>query len=93
MRQIAINGLSPDSEPRAGVLATVSAYAKAHGVTTIYAETLVSPAIAQTVATETGARMRTLDPIEGLTRASAGKDYFEVMRSNLKALRTGQSCR
>ncbi len=92
MRQIAINGLSPDSEPRAGVLATVSAYAKAHGVTTIYAETLVSPAIAQTVATETGARMRTLDPIEGLTRASAGKDYFEVMRSNLKALRTGQSC-
>ena len=92
LRQIAINGLSPDSEPRAGVLATVSAYAKAHEVTTIYAETLVSPAIAQTVATEAGAQMRTLDPIEGLTQASAGKDYFEVMRSNLKALRAGQSC-
>ena len=92
MRQIAINGLSPDQEPRAGALAAVSAYAKANEVTTIYAETLVSPAIAQTVATEAGAQMRTLDPIEGLTELSEGKDYFEVMRSNLKALRAGQSC-
>ena len=92
LRQIAINGLFPGSEPKAGVLATVSDYAKAHGVTTIYAETLVSPAIAQTVAHETGARVRTLDPLEGLTDASLGKDYFEVMRSNLQVLRAGQSC-
>lgn len=92
MSQIPINGLSPDEEPRAGVLATVSAYARAHGVTTIYAETLTSPAIAQTVARETGATMATLDPIEGLTNESSGKDYFEVMRSNLKTLRAGQGC-
>lgn len=92
MRQIAINGLSPGAEPKAGVLATVTAYAKAHGVTTIYAETLASPAIAQTVAKETGAAMATLDPLEGLTDKSRGTDYFEVMRSNLKALQAGQGC-
>ncbi|MHB8185361.1 MAG: metal ABC transporter substrate-binding protein [Dermatophilaceae bacterium] len=92
MRQIAINGLSPDQEPNAEALAAVSTYAKAHGVTTIYAETLVSPAIAQTVAKETGATMATLDPIEGLTKRSSGKDYFEVMRSNLRALQAGQGC-
>jgi zinc transport system substrate-binding protein len=92
MKQIAINGLSSDQEPKAAALATVSTYARAHGVTTIYAETLVSPAIAATVARESGARLATLDPIEGLTRQSAGKDYFEVMRSNLKALRAGQGC-
>ena len=92
MRQIAINGISPDQEPKAGALAAVSTYAKAHEVTTIYAETLASPAIAQTVAEETGARMATLDPIEGLTTRSSGKDYFEVMRSNLTALRAGQGC-
>jgi len=92
MRQIAINGLSPGAEPRAGTLAVISVYARTHGVTTIYAETLVSPAIAQTVAKETGARMATLDPIEGLTDRSAGKDYFEVMRSNLTALQAGQGC-
>ena len=92
MLQIAINGLSPDQEPRPAELAAVATYAKAHGVTTIYAETLVSPAIAQTVAQESGARMATLDPIEGLTDTSSGKDYFEVMRANLKALQAGQGC-
>jgi zinc transport system substrate-binding protein len=92
LKQISINGLSPDQEPKPADLAAVSTYAKAHGVTTIYAETLVSPAIAATVAREAGARMATLDPIEGLTSGSAGKDYFEVMRSNLKALRAGQGC-
>jgi zinc transport system substrate-binding protein len=90
--QIAINGLSPSQEPKAADIAAVSAYARAHGVTTIYAETLASPAIAQTVARESGARMATLDPIEGLTDQSNGKDYFEVMRSNLKALQAGQGC-
>ena len=92
LRQVAINGLSPGQEPKAAVLAAVSTYAKTQGVTTIYAETLVSPAIAQTVANEAGAKMAVLDPIEGLTDKSEGRDYFEVMRSNLGALRAGQSC-
>ena len=92
LKQIAINGLSPDQEPKAAELAAVSTYARAHGVTTVYAETLVSPAIAQTVAREAGATMATLDPIEGLTNKSAGKDYFAVMLANLKALREGQGC-
>jgi len=92
MTQIAISGLSPSQEPKAAALGAVSSYARAHGVTTIYAETLASPAIAATVAKESGARMATLDPIEGLTKRSNGKDYFEVMRSNLKALQAGQGC-
>ena len=92
LEQVAINGLSPDQEPSAAELVAVSTYARAHGVTTIYAETLVSPAIAQTVADESGARMATLDPIEGLTDKSEGKSYFEVMRANLRTLQAGQSC-
>jgi zinc transport system substrate-binding protein len=90
--QIAIDGLAPEQEPRASDLAAVSTYARAHGVTTVYAETLASPAIAQAVAREVGARVATLDPIEGLSTQSHGKDYFEVMRSNLEALRAGQGC-
>jgi zinc transport system substrate-binding protein len=92
MRQVPINGRSPDQEPNAAELAQVSSYAKSHGVTTIYAETLASPAIAATVARESGATVATLDPVEGLTRQSKGKDYFEVMASNLTALRSGQGC-
>ena len=73
LNQIAINGLSPDQEPTASDLAAVSTYAKAHAVTTIYAETLVSPAIAETVAREAGAKMATLDPIELTFRTSGGR--------------------
>lgn len=92
MKQIAINGLSPDQEPSADQIAAVSTYARANGVTTVYAETLASPAIAATVARESGARVATLDPIEGLSKQSRGKDYFEVMRSNLATLQAGQGC-
>jgi zinc transport system substrate-binding protein len=92
MKQVAIRGVSPEQEPNAAEIATVSTYAKNHGVTTIYAETLASPALAATVARESGAGVATLDPIEGLTKQSKGKDYFEVMRSNLKALQAGQGC-
>ncbi len=92
LTQVPIAGLSPDVEPSAAQLAEVADFVKANGVTTIYAETLVEPAFAETVAKSTGAQLATLDPIEGLTSASAGRDYLEVMRSNLAALKTGQSC-
>jgi zinc transport system substrate-binding protein len=92
LTQVGITGLSPEAEPEPAKLAEVARYVKAHHVTTIYAETLVSPAIADTVARETGATVARLDPIEGLTDSSAGRDYFEVMRSNLATLRAGQGC-
>ncbi len=90
--QVPIAGLSPDVEPSAAQLAQVADFVKAHGVTTIYAETLVEPAFAETVAKSTGAQLATLDPIEGLTSTSAGHDYLEVMRSDLATLRAGQGC-
>ena len=90
--QVAISGLSPDVEPSGARLAEIASFVKANNVTTIYAETLVEPAFAQTVARSTGAAVATLDPIEGLTSQSAGRDYVEVMRSNLTTLRTGQGC-
>lgn len=89
--QVAISGLSPDQEPEPQRLAQVADFVKKNDVSTIYAETLGSPAVAQTVARETGAKMAVLDPIEGLTQE--GSDYFGVMRRNLQALRAGQGCR
>jgi zinc transport system substrate-binding protein len=90
--QVAITGLSPDVEPSAAKLAEVADYVRAHHITTIYAETLVEPAFADTIARSTGATVRTLDPIEGLTSASAGRNYVEVMRANLATLKAGQEC-
>ena len=92
LRQEGIAGISPDTEPDAATLRELAAHVDEQGVATIYTETLVDPALAQTLARETGAGVAVLDPLEGLTDASAGTDYLEVMRSNLAVLRRGQGC-
>ena len=92
LRQESISGLTPESEPSPGTLAAVSRHVRATGATTIYAETLVSQDVAQTLSRESGARLAVLDPIEGITTASKGKDYPSVMRANLATLRAGQEC-
>jgi zinc transport system substrate-binding protein len=89
---VGISGLSPETEPDARALAEMAELVAERGITTVYAETLVDPAVAETVAEEAGVRTAVLDPIEGLTDASAGDDYFEIMRANLDVLREGQSC-
>lgn len=93
LTQVPIAGLSPEQEPEPAQMAQIAAFAKKNKVTTIYTETLASPAIAKTVAAETGATTAVLDPIEGITDASAARDYPGLMRANLAALKKGQSCR
>ncbi len=90
--QVGITGLTPEAEPTPADLAAVTEFVRDHYVRTIYYETLVSPAIAETVADETGAATAVLDPIEGLSDESAGADYFTMMRANLASLRAGQPC-
>ena len=90
--QVPIAGLSPDVEPSAAKLAEVADFVQQHHVTTIYAETLGEPAFADTISRSTGAQLAVLDPIEGLTSQARGRDYFEIMRSNLTVLRAGQGC-
>lgn len=92
LHQEGIAGLTPDQEPDAAAMKVLTDHIKEHDVTTVYAETLVSPALTQTLARETGAKVAVLDPLEGLSDSSAGKDYLEVMRSNLATLRAGQGC-
>ena len=62
-------------------------------MSTIYHESLVSPAVAEAVAAETGASTAVLDPLEGLPEDADGVDYFSAMRANLATLREGQGCR
>ncbi|MET9082105.1 metal ABC transporter substrate-binding protein [Streptomyces sp. NPDC004237] len=83
----AINGLDPESEPSAARVKDLETMAKADGVTTVFYETLVSDKTAKTIAADAGLRTDVLDPIEGITAKSRGKDYFTVQEANLKALR------
>ena len=92
LTQVGITGLSPGAEPDAATIGEVADFVAENEVATIYYETLVSPAVAETVAAETGAKTAVLDPIEGISDASAAQDYVGVMRANLAALRAGQPC-
>ena len=92
LHQEGIAGLSPDVEPNAAAMKSIVEHVREHGVSTIYAETLVNKDLTETIAKETGASVAVLDPIEGLSDASAGKNYLEVMRSNLATLQKGQGC-
>lgn len=90
--QVSITGFTPEEEPSPSDIAAVTDYVEANDVTTIYFETLVSSAIAETIAAETAAAAMVLDPIEGLSDESEGSDYLEVMESNLATLQAGQLC-
>ena len=93
LEQIAISGLSPEAEPSPARVAEVHNQAREHHITTIFYETLVSPAVAKSIAGDLGLRTDVLDPIEGITDQSRGSDYVAVMRSNLAALQEANECR
>ncbi len=94
LEPIAISGLSPDTEPSPAKLKELAALARRHGVQVIYSETLVSPRVAEALAREVRARVRVLNPLEGLTveELNAGKNYFTVMNENLRSLAEGLNC-
>ena len=92
LEQVAIRGLEPDTEPTAVRIAEVQALVKANGVTTIFFETLVSPVVSESIATDLGLKTDVLDPLEGITADSRGNDYLEVMRSNLASLEGANKC-
>ncbi|HEY5821453.1 MAG TPA: metal ABC transporter substrate-binding protein [Propionibacteriaceae bacterium] len=93
LTQIGISGLSPEAEPSPARIAEVQTEAKEHGVTTIFYETLVSPAVATSMAGDLGLATDVLDPLEGITAQSRGTDYLSVMDANLAALQKAGDCR
>jgi zinc transport system substrate-binding protein len=91
---IPIGGISPEAEPSPRDLERVAQLVRERGVTTVFVEPLLSPAVGETVAREAGAQTAVLNPLEGLTEdeLARGEDYFSVMRANLEALRAGLGC-
>ena len=93
LTEVGIAGLDPEAEPDAQSMAEISDKVRDDGVTTIFYEDLASPKVAQVIASETGASVERLNPLEGLTddELAQGEDYFSVMRSNLEELRAALS--
>jgi len=95
LTQIPIAGLSPDAEPSLKQLADIANFSKVNGIKYIFFESLASPKLSQTIASEVGAQTMVLDPIEGLTpdALSKGGNYLTVMRQNLHNLEVVLDCK
>lgn len=94
LQMIPIAGLSPDEEPSPQRLAQIAQQVKAKKIKYIFFESMVSPVLAQTMATETGAKTLVFNPLEGLTQEqiNSGEGYTSIQRENLKNLRIALSC-
>jgi zinc transport system substrate-binding protein len=90
----AIAGLSTEEEPSAKQMGALVDLARRENIGVIFFESLASPRLAQTLASELNVRVLPLNPLEGLTaeQAASGADYLSVMRENLQNLRLGLQC-
>ena len=95
LNQVSIAGLSPDAEPSSQQLADIVKFTKANNVKYIFFESLISPKLSDTIATEIGAKTLVLNPIEGLTNdeIAQGKNYFTEMQNNLVNLKIALQCK
>lgn len=88
----AINGMTPEAEPSPAHLRELADLIEEEGITTVFSETLASPEMAESLATDLGLETAVLDPLEGLTDATAEEDYLSLMRANLAAVRKANDC-
>ena len=93
--QVALYGLSPDSQPTPGRLIDVVGLARKKGIKVIFFETAASPDVAKALSRELGARTLVLNPGHNLTRAEIkmGVGFFDIMEENLRNLKDGLGCR
>ena len=87
-----IAGLSPDAEPSAAHLTELGDLIRREGITTVFSETLASPALSETLARDLQIEAAVLDPIEGPGDEGSDEDYLSLMRNNLEELRSANRC-
>lgn len=93
LHQVGISGLSTEEDPSPARIEKIHEIAKEKKLTTIFYEQAVSPKVSETIAKDLGLQTDVLDPLETLSDNSRGKDYVEVMHSNLDSLRKANSCK
>lgn len=92
---VSITGLDPAEQPSAQVLNDIAAVARAADVTTVFVDATVSTRFAETIASEIGAAVAVLDPVESLSAEAMadGVTYASLQRENLRVLADGLGCR
>lgn len=91
---ISAYGVSADSEPSPKRMMELIDTIRSRKIKSVFYEELLSPAVARTVASETGASLLQLHGIHNLTKEDieSGVHYFALMEKNLSALKKGLVC-
>jgi len=89
---VSVNGLSPDAEPSPAHVRQLQDLIRSDGIRAVFAEQLGSRQLADSLAHDLGIQARVLDPVEGLSDATAHQDYLSLMRRNLATLRSADEC-
>ncbi len=94
LEQVPVAGLSPDAEPSPQRLASIADRINDLGLGAILVEPVLAGSHEQTLASETGASVYEIHPLDGITQAELDEhgDYFGLMRDNLNSLRIAMEC-
>ena len=84
-----------EQEPSAKEIAELVKEIKENDVKYIFSEEQLNPALAKTIAKETGAKILILNTVEGVTKKefADGKTYQELMLENLRNIAIGLNCK
>ncbi len=95
LEDLSISGLSPEAEPTSKELADLASIIKTNNIKYVLTETIASPKLAQTLAKEVGITTLEMNPLEGLDdqEIAGGKNYINIMESNLANLATALDCK
>ena len=91
LEQLAIDGMSEDSEPDAGTIAEIIDRIKKDDVKVIFYDPLESSSASETIKSETGVELMELHTFETVSNEEFEKNvtYCEIMRMNLDSLDAG----
>lgn len=94
LEQAVVGGLTPDAVPNPRTLAAIKRFAAAKDVKTMFLSTPLPSRTAKVVERETGLKLSTLNPVEGLTleQQDRKEGYVQLMRQNLAQLQQGLAC-
>ena len=83
LEQQSVEDVFAEGEPNAAQLAELVEFAKSHGIKTIFAEEMASPAVSKTLAAEVGAKVETIYTMES---KEDDKSYLQRMEDNLSKI-------
>jgi zinc transport system substrate-binding protein len=81
LEQASVEDVFAEGEPSAKGLAELVDYCRANKIKTVFVEGMVSPEVSMALASEVGAKVETIDTLEG---PEGGKGYLERQRENLE---------